>query len=68
MMSRTQVRPKRPARRTCHVSDREQVLLNFIRCQLNRTGEAGEVDVNLRIRRGTITWRIVAIRAGAEQQ
>lgn len=42
------------------VSEREQVLLNFIRNQLNRCrGDGCEVQVTLRVSEWGVNWRVV---------
>jgi hypothetical protein len=46
-------------RRLCHISDRELILLDFVRNQLNRCCQDGcEIQVTLRISEWGINWRI----------
>lgn len=50
---------RRPIRRAPHhVSDRELVLLNFIRNQANRLQPGNGVEVSLMIERDSLKWEI----------
>lgn len=47
-------------RKLCHVSEREQVLLNFIRNQLNRCHKnRNEVQVAVKVSERGISWQII---------